>query len=86
MEKDKVFAAKMIVNEEVMMLGMMKVAGQKKSMFSDDLSRKRVASDTDDTAPVWCNKKKVKVKVESAGPSKDHLRTLQYLLQSSWST
>ena len=71
MEKDKVFAAKVLVDEKVAMLGMMMVAGQKKDAFSDDVSRKRAASDTDDTALVQRNKKKMVVKVETAGPSKD---------------
>ena len=71
MEKDKVFAAKVLVDEEVTMLGMMTVAGQKKKVFSEDFSRKRAASDTDDAAPVQRNKKKVMVKVETVGPSKD---------------
>ena len=71
MEKDKVFAAKVLVDEEVAMLGMITVVGQKKNMFSDNSSRKRTASDTDDAAPVRRNKKKVMVKVEMAGPSKD---------------
>ena len=52
MEKDKVFAAKVLVDEEVAMLGMITVVGQKKNMFSDNSSRKRAASDTDDAAPV----------------------------------
>ena len=52
MEKYKVFAAKVLVDEKVAMLGMMMVAGQKKDAFSDDVSRKRAASDTDDAAPV----------------------------------
>ena len=71
MEKDKVFAAKVLVDEEVAMLGMMTVAGQKKKVFSEDFSRKRAASDTDDAAPVRRNKKKVTVKVEMVGSSKD---------------
>ena len=71
MEKDKVFAAKVLVDEKVAMLGMMMVAGQEKDTFSNDVSRKRAVLDTDDTAPVWWNKKKVAVKVETAGPSKD---------------
>ena len=64
------FAAKVLVDEEVAMLGMMMVVGQKKNTFSDDVSKKSAASDTDDTAPVQRNKK-VMVKVETAGPSKD---------------
>ena len=52
MEKDKVFVVKVLVNEEVAMLGMMTVVGQKKKAFSEDFSRKRAVSDTDDAAPV----------------------------------
>ena len=71
MEKDKVFAAKVLVNEKVMILGMMMVVGQKKGMFSDYCSRKRAVLDTNDAAPVQWNKKKVMVNVETVGPSKD---------------
>ena len=46
------FVAKVLVDIEVTMLGMMMVAGQKKNTFSNDFSRKRAASDTDDAAPV----------------------------------
>ena len=46
------FAAKVLVDEEVAMLGMMTVVGQKKNTFSNDSSRKRAASDNDDAAPV----------------------------------
>ena len=46
------FAAKVLMDEEVAMLGMMTVMGQKKNVFSNDFSRKRAVSDTNDTASV----------------------------------
>ena len=80
MEKDKGFAAKVLVDEEVAILGMM-VAGQKKNVFSDDFSRKRAASDTNNTAPVQQNKNKATVKAEMVGLSKDPVMLIAEFLE-----
>ena len=80
MEKDKVFAVKVIIHEDVVMLGMMILAGQK-GMFSDDFSRKRAASDTNNTAPVQQNKNKATVKAEMVGLSKDPVMLIAEFLE-----